>query len=341
MKRPRMQLVVLVLALLLCALMLAPNYTSPARADDPPVATVHFTHSPAWYQQNRTKLPLGPTNNMTYHGGSVMQTVKAYTIFWQPSGSSAFPTGYQTLINRYFGDVGDTAFYNINTQYYQSPPQVNMRNVSTLGGTWLDTTNAYPHTGTAGDPLLNVDIKAEVTRAITANSWPNGGLTNHYFVFTTQGIESCFTTVSSSSPCTLGVNPTTGYCAYHTYFNFTTIFSNMPFGETWDVNCRAFSVSPNGNLAADAEISTTSHEHFEAATDPQLTAWYDTDLGGEIGDKCAYQYLTVAGDGSNVTLNGNEYIVQSEWSNATFTGAADSGCTLSFPFNIFLPSLFR
>jgi hypothetical protein len=109
--------------------------------------------------------------------------------------------------------------------------------------------------------------------------------------------------------------------------------------ETWGVeHCRSFTQSPNGNIAADATISMSSHELFDAATDPLVgpegVAWYDFDCAdgtkcGEIADKCEYTYGALAADGSNVTLNGHPYIVQREWSNAAFTGASYSGCVVS------------
>src|SRR6185295_5157613 len=103
---------------------------------------------------------------------------------------------------------------------------------------------------------------------------------------------------------------------------------NMPYDATW-AGCVGVFIFPN-DPDADVEISTASHEHFESATDPELNAWYDPSDGSEDGDKCAYNYGTVAADGSNVTLNGNPYIIQQEWSNAAFDGTPDSGCTLSF-----------
>jgi hypothetical protein len=65
---------------------------------------------------------------------------------------------------------------------------------------------------------------------------------------------------------------------------------------------------------------------MEAATDPvPNTGWYDPIANEEIGDKCAYQYLQMNPDGSNVNWNGNPYIVQSEWDNAI------TSCALSGP----------
>src|ERR1700682_4063016 len=83
----------------------------------------------------------GPPSNVTYQGGPVQQTLAAYTIFWDPGGTIS--SSYRDLINRYFQDIGGSNFYNIVSQYYQLPGPTFVENVSTLGGTWIDT-SPYP-----------------------------------------------------------------------------------------------------------------------------------------------------------------------------------------------------
>src|SRR5258708_7963174 len=75
--------------------------------------------------------------NMSYHGGPVMGgTSKAYAIFWEPTGSSVSAT-YNSLILRYFGDVGGSGLYHNNTQYKAS--NSTFASGATLGGSWVDT----------------------------------------------------------------------------------------------------------------------------------------------------------------------------------------------------------
>lgn len=312
-----------------------------------PNPPVHITYTTDFYrtrEQLRARgiLPnvASPTANMTYQGGSIMQTVTAYTIYWTPNNTLA--NDYKNLINRYFADINASPFYNINTQYFQNPGSVFMQNSSGLGGTWTDTANSgigngYPGgRGTAANALTRADIENEVAAALAANpTWGPPGLTKQYLVYYEQGIEQCFNATS----CTPGVpNGQPSFCAYHTYFTSggnTVIYGNMPYDETWTTGCRSFSTSPNGNIAADAEISTSSHEHFEAATDPRLDAWYDSDLGGENGDKCAYRYGAMQADGHNMVLNGNPYIIQQEWSNADLNPSVQfSGCVTRYNANV-------
>lgn len=300
-----------------------------------------------------------PTTNMTYHNGVVQHTIKVYTIFWDPSGNIG--QGYKDLVNQYFGDVGGTGFYNINTQYFDNVPNPNspMLNNSSFGATWTDTSQPYPHAGSPTDPLFDADIRSEVDRAQTQNSWPAPGVSGAgdgiiYFVYTEKGIESCVDNTYDS--CTGGVtlppaDPTKAghYCAYHWWEGGAgaKIYANMPYDETWGTGCRAFTVSPNGDIAADTEVSTSSHEQFESATDPYGDAWYDTKTNGEDGDKCAYVYGSndskgdtnsqgqIQADGHNQVLNGHPYIIQLEWSNADLNASLPlSGCVSRFAANV-------
>ncbi len=213
----------------------------------------------------------------------------------------------------------------------------NITNDIALGGLFTDTSTAYTnfngHAGTPADPIVDDDIQQEVEHAISVNNWPTG-FDNFFAVFTENGIESC----ADSSNCTPGANPPV-FCAYHSvYFNLSGgfhFYANMPFVNHWG-GCQG---NANGrpNLAldvdADREISTFSHELFEAITDPLTDGiWTDSDGGaGEIADKCNQHFDSPANaDGSNLSLHGNLYNVQPEWSNATantLSNVAFAGCT--------------
>src|SRR5205814_1059532 len=113
------------------------------------------------------------------------------------------------------------------------------------------------------------------------------------------------------------------YCAYHSWFsdiafnNQTVYYANMPYADTVPSACDA-GQHPNGD-DADATINVTSHEHNEAITDPQGSAWYDR-RGYENGDKCAWNFGTTTGPSGakyNQTINGAHYFLQQEWSNKT------------------------
>lgn len=272
--------------------------------------------------QSRTH---APTDGLLYNGGPVMQTgTVTYAIFWEPatlqdSTSTSVSATYNSLLQSYFNDIGGSGLYNVNTQYYDNI-NGHIQNSSSFGGAWVDT-SAYPASGctdsaTPGDCLTDAQIEAEVTNAMTANSW-TGGLNHLFFVFTSKGEGSCFD--SSSTACAF-----TDYCAYHSAFgsnNDPIVYANMPYTGTY-LNACGVDSSPNNDFDADSTINVTSHEHMEATTDPLLNAWYDAE-GEEIGDKCAWNFGSVNLDSNtaNEHWNSDYYITQQEWSNAL------DGCT--------------
>jgi len=115
----------------------------------------------------------------------------------------------------------------------------------------------------------------------------------------------------------------TQYCGWHTWAtlantNIKYSFVGDPTGPSMG-NCAAQATSPNGNPGVDAMLSVIAHELVEAATDPNLTAWYDT-RGYENADKCAWTfgttYLASNGSSANMTLGSHNYLIQRNWINA-------------------------
>ena len=75
------------------------------------------------------------SGNVVYNGGPVMAgTMNVYAIFWEPASSSV-STQYNTLIKRYFNDVGGSPLYNNNNQYTQQPDGKFPSN-AVLKGSW-------------------------------------------------------------------------------------------------------------------------------------------------------------------------------------------------------------
>lgn len=262
-----------------------------------------------------------PGSDMTNHGGNVMLSPVVYNVFWLPAGqhyesaaSAASDTSYENLLDRWAGDVGGNDFYNIVAQYPGSngTPSGNV----SLGGSYTDTT-AYPHAGTQADPLSDGDIHGAVDRAVTHFGSPRD-LNTIYMVYTALGIEECF----SATSCTFEHNPGDGaFCAYHTVFGGPSIYAFMGAAGV-NRGCGG-ATTPNGDAAADNEASVSSHELIEAATDPQLDAWFFNDLSGEIGDLCNQTFGPRNSTGANLFLGGNPYALQQEWSNAVHACATD------------------
>ena len=240
---------------------------------------------------HRSKLRAG--NNLIYHGGPEMTgTANVYAIFWEPTNN--VQSGYNTLIQQYFGDVNGTGLYKNNTQYKQSGGQ--FPSAEHFVASWVDT-GAYP-----ANPLLDSDIQNEVSHAQSVKGWTPSA-NNIFFVFLEANQDLCFD--STHTQCASNF-----FCAYHSSFGTNNIYAAMPYAASFSCNPGS---SPNHN-AADQTINVTSHEEMEAATDPLGNAWFDAS-GNEIGDKCAWKFGARNSSGGDVTWNGHSYILQKEWDN--------------------------
>lgn len=255
---------------------------------------------------------------VTFHGGAVMRTLTVYLIFWLPKpytyDQTGSPSRYESLITRYFNDVGGTPFYDLLTQYWDY--QGAIQNRVTVGGTYVDTRN-YPHQGTRADPLLDADIQAEVQQVMQAKQWM-GNLEHAFFVFTGYGAEVC--NHAPTLICSFATTSKDGFCGYHSFIPSPTAV----YAEITDVGYCVGSATdlvyagPNKDRLADAAIDFVSHEQFEVVSDPMNRGWFaGKPADGEIGDRCETQYGNLQDDGSNMTLHGNPYLVQKEWSDRT------------------------
>jgi len=255
------------------------------------------------------------TSNLIYHGGPVMAgEMQAYAIFWEPRGSFV-SSPYNKLLKRYLKDVGDSGLYHNNVQYTDTSGQAPTG--AELADTFVDT-SPYPST-----PILqDSDIRTEVTHVMSAEGW-TPGITHLFFVYTALNEIICNSVLGICSA------PVGSSCGYH--FGFGTpagviLYAALPYAANDLAHCYGLSSSPNHDADADAEISITSHEQMEAATDPAASGWFG--LGGlsdEIGDKCVAAYGPLNEDGADVFFKGHPYIVQEEWDNAV------AGCVLSGP----------
>ncbi len=250
------------------------------------------------------------SNKLTYHGGPIMTGgVTLYYIWYGSwSGNSA-----NTILQDFAANIGGSPYWAINTNYYNSS-NAKVTSVVTYGGS---TTDNYSQ----GTNLSDTGVFNVVNSAITSGRLPKN-TSGIYFVLTSQDVNE------TSGFCT-------SYCGWHTYG--TVSGSTIKYSFVGDaarcLSACAFqsTVSPNANPGADAMVSIIAHEAEEAATDPQLNAWYDR-LGQENADKCAWTFGTTytTGNGSlaNMKLGARDYLVQQNWS---MPPGKPQVCALRFP----------
>ena len=289
------------------------------------------------------------------NGGPIVQgPTTVFLIFWLPNGFhydtsiQNGDTNYENLMTRFFTDVSGSSYFNILTQYpgtCGSSVPTAQNCLSSIIATPLPVdTSAYNQfsstsLGTSAQPLQDSDIQSEVQKIIGQNQI-TPGLNTQFAVFTGAGVQECI----SAGVCTSSV-----FCAYHsnaaTSAGAPVLYLYLPQDNSLGSGCNAgISTSPNNQIAADQEIEFLSHEFFETVSDPLIggtantTAWISNDptnqsAPGEIGDNCNQITGNVQSNGSNVTLNGDPYVVQQIWSND------DAACVLSFASAITGPSI--
>jgi hypothetical protein len=240
---------------------------------------------------------------ITNHGGPVMQgTINVYIIWygnWNQSNGSDTPDGQQ-LVRTFLSNVGNTPYFNINTSYTGVTGSVKLIKEIT-------------DTGSMGTRLSDSKVQSIISSALSTGQLPYdlGGI---YFLLTSSNVSE------NSGFCTR-------YCGWHTYANLAG--TNIKYSFVGNANrclsgCAAQTISPNGNAGVDGMISVIAHELEEAATDPQLNAWYDSS-GAENADKCAWtfgsaQTLLPSGAYYNMTIGGLNFLIQRNLS------ASDSKC---------------
>src|SRR3954452_18595131 len=250
--------------------------------------------------------------------GEIMPTTNTHVIFWLPAGyqfSNGDNAAYEAQVIKYFQDVGGSQILNTATQY----PGNNGTPADTSA--YIDSvvdTTAYPHAGTAGDPVTQGDLNTEVFNQINANGWPFG-LSDMYFVFLPDNLVDCDNG---------GVNcNTNAYCAYHTrgWSGSDTpandfIWADIPVNRGVLTSSGCGNSNVTGHNRADTTLSSVEHEHLEAITDPRGNAWQDSTGGsGENGDKCN-RNMGVANSSSTTVNNflgaggGDFFRIQREWS---------------------------
>jgi len=252
--------------------------------------------SPDGAVSNKAGKP-GGSNGISYHGGPVMTgTPTAYYIWYGNwSGNSA-----TTILTDFIQNLGGSPYWNINTTYTDGSGQ-HPNNALTYGGS---TNDSYSR----GTALSDSDIQTIVSSAISSGKLPKN--TNGiYFVLTSSDVNA------TSGFCTQ-------YCGWHTHGSIAGSDIKYSFVGNPDrcpSSCAAQTTSPNGNAGADGMASIIAHEAEEAASDPDLNAWYDT-RGYENADKCAWTwgttYTVSNGSKANMQLGARDYLIQRNWVNA-------------------------
>jgi hypothetical protein len=294
MRRPL--LVAAAAALALSVIAMPGAGAAPAHESGGPVFTGETTKSilPAKIHAQAGKP--GGGQPITYHrGGAVMTTgVKAYYIYY-----GDWTGGGQSILDDFAANIGGSPYWAINTAYYDG------------AGKFVSPTVAFGGAVTAqtslGNSLTDANIATIVSNEITSHRVASDP-TGVYFLLTGKNVTA-----------TSGF--LTQYCGWHTYASIGGTKIKYSFvGNATGPNLRncaqQTAASPNGNPGVDAMVSVLAHELEEAATDPELNAWFDN-RGYENADKCAWTFgatYNASGGGiANMKLGSRDYLIQQNW----------------------------
>jgi hypothetical protein len=267
-----------------------------------------------------------------YHGGSVMRHVTVHTIFWAPAGyafagpPTAGAAGYESLVERYFGDVAHdsgqgTNEFSVLNEYGDGGGAGAYSVAYSAAADSIRDTNPYPPASQqCGSPVgiatcvTDVELQQEIDHVISTSDPSGRGLGNLWIIFLPPNVDSC----DFPAQCASNV-----YAGYHSLFDAgtgTTFYAVIP-----DPLIEAAippGADPEGNPDAEVAIGAAAHETVETMTDPEGNGWMDPN-GNEVADKCELgpqvgTPLGYAPDGSpyNQLIAGDEWLIQGMWSNA-------------------------
>lgn len=226
--------------------------------------------------QNTISFP----GDVTYQGGPTVYSAVSHPVYLMPTTSACTiascwgapetfladytKSQFQTVMNQYVGATG-TGRYSLGkrTKLSYTPPTV---------------------------PLTDLDMQY-IVHAV-ASSTGNTGYGHIYHLFLPPGQDECFD--NTYTQCYSPDNSASFvFCAYHGSVDFTDIghvlYTVEPFQNIG--GCAVEPGTPNGQLV-DSTNDVLSHELSETISDPDGTAWWNTQNGAlngsEVGDECFF-----------------------------------------------------
>jgi hypothetical protein len=232
-----------------------------------------------------------PGGKLTFHGGATVASALSHDVYV----NCAHPASCWGEPAEFLANLGLSTFIHVTDQYIGSFS--NMR--------YLVGAAASMHYANPAGTLYDADMLQIVHHVAKSKGTGYGHM---YHVFLPQGTDECF---FAGGPCYSPDNPSTFvFCAYHSSVDFGDIghvlYSVEPYQEVPGCGDDIHSAPPH--TLTESTGTVLSHETFETITDPDGTAWFNSQ-GFEIGDLCFRQR-------GNVNLHGDTYLIQPEFSDA-------------------------
>ena len=278
------------------------------------VMTVALNGLPIFAQNTQVNQSANVQGNsnaaITYHNGPIMTgTADVYFVWygcWDATCGNNNPAT-QMILEDFVTNVGGSPYFQINAMYPNMFGQT-PSGALLYGGSVADR---YSH----GTELTQADIAEVVSDQITNNGLPQdpGGI---YVVLASADVGSIATGFCST---TLGHHGR----GYALGVDFKYAFLGNPercprAAAPQFFTRKADLPTPNGDLAADAMVSTLAQVLSEIVTNPLGGGWFDR-YGLENAAKCVDQfgptYTTANGARANLRLATRDYLIQQNWVN--------------------------
>jgi PKD repeat protein len=302
--------------------------------------------------------------NLSYRGGPVVHSSRPYLVYWAATGETIDPS-WQSLIQSYFSDVAAdstkaTNVYAVARQFTDHTGFADYQQTFDPTSQVIQDVDSYPATDAtvcSGSPyatcLSDQQLQDELSTLIATNGLPSDGPDGAtslpaaapiYFIVLPSDVDVCYGDGTCAS---------NDFCAYHSSYvdaGNDVLYAAIPLNQLespedpkacqWDGNSQV--QEPGGSLA-DVALKYISHEDNETITDPLGNGWWNGYTGNEDGDNCndidwspnAFT-PTLGGDASagtlyNQVIAGDDYYLQSEWSNGGSTCLMEPSSTTMTP----------
>jgi hypothetical protein len=253
--------------------------------------------------------PKSTDNGIEYHGGPVIDNGTNVYFIWYGNWSNNTAPEILTYLAKH---MGGTAYFNINTSYYDYNPggeKDPVKNTVNFGA------NIFDHYS-LGTYLSDQDVGDIVCFALGACSAPAG---YPRLPVDPNGVYFGLTSKDVTEQEFFPLGP---FCAWHSYAFLGTTPIKVAFIGDSDASpseCQWQNPSPNNDPAADDAANMFAHELSETVTDPQLSAWWRTSDGSEMGDLCEWTFgntqVLPNGSSYNLTFAQRPYHLQRLWIN--------------------------
>src|SRR5436190_566336 len=251
-------------------------------------------------------------NGISYHNGFVMAGSPDVYVLWygnwtSPTGPNSLET--QIIISNFLPSFGGSWNMQINATYGGV-------NGTPSGDTFFGGGDVVTYTH--GTELDAAAIQAIISDSLSQNRLPLDPKAI-YLVIASSDVGS-----TATGFCTPNAPPHHGSFLHNgqaTRYAFIGNAARCPAVAAPQFFANGVQLAtPNGNLAADAMVSTAAHVLDTVVTDPFRSAWYDS-AGLENADKCTSSFSRTStlanGARYNFTYNGgrDKYLVQDNWVN--------------------------